>query len=121
MFEDEVDHPLGFSWVACVGQTTVGYLCARIVGEVIEILNVAVHPDCQRQGIGERLLSWVLERANEEREASCAVLEVRASNEAALKLYVKLGFRVVGEREGYYIIPGGREKALLMECDIKNF
>lgn len=116
MFEDEVDHPLGFSWVVCIGQRVVGYLCARVFEDCLEILNVAVHCDFQGRGIGKELLSFVLGKAVRERGITRAILEVRESNRPALKLYVKCGFKIVGERPGYYLTPSGREKALLMEC-----
>lgn len=118
MFEDEVNHPLGFSWVVCTGEEVVGYICARIVEDVVEISNIAVRPDFQRRGIGSRLLSWVIDRALKERGVRRAILEVRASNEVALRLYTRYGFTVVGERDGYYLTPNGREKALLMELEL---
>ncbi|MCX7822322.1 MAG: ribosomal protein S18-alanine N-acetyltransferase [Syntrophobacterales bacterium] len=120
MFEDEVDHPLGFSWVALLKGRIVGYLCARILEDFLEILNIAVHPEYQGLGIGSSLLYWVINQAARVGGVKRAILEVRASNEVALRLYIRHGFKLVGEREGYYLTPGGREKALLMECRLSE-
>ena len=46
------------------------------------------------------------------RGAQVATLEVRESNEAAIALYEKLGFEVVGSRDGYY--RDNNEDAILM-------
>lgn len=118
MFEEEVDHPHGFSWVVCLRGRVVGYLCGRAFENFLEVLNIAVHPDFQGRGVGRKILSFVLDKAVREKGANRAILEVRESNQAALGLYVKCGFRVVGERRGYYLTPSGREKALLMEREL---
>jgi ribosomal-protein-alanine N-acetyltransferase len=115
MFVEEADHSRGFSWVACKDKRVIGYLCSRILHDLMEILNIAVHPDYQRCGIGSTIFLWVLRKAVSERGVRCIHLEVRASNEPAIRLYLRHGFRIVGERQGYYLTPSGREKALLME------
>jgi ribosomal-protein-alanine N-acetyltransferase len=63
-------------------------------------------------------LSFVINKSVCEKGISRFILELRESNEAALRLYLKFGFRVVGERRGYYLTPSGREKALLMEREL---
>lgn len=115
MFAEEADHPRSFSWVVCRNKKVVGYLCSRVVHDFMEILNVAVHPDHQRYGIGSAVFLWVLHKAVSEKGVRCVHLEVRASNESAIRLYLRHGFKIVGERQGYYLTPSGREKALLMD------
>lgn len=75
------------------------------------ITNIAVHPDYRGRKIGEKLVEALLETAKES-NASRATLEVRASNNAALKLYKKLGFKEGGRRKGYY--DENKEDAIIM-------
>ena len=91
--------------------TLAGWLVYRSVLDEGSIENVAVLPAFRRQGIAARLLEETERRA---REGGMAVLylEVRASNEAALRLYESHGFESVGRRKNYYTAP--REDAILM-------
>ncbi len=94
----------------CDGQVA-GYIGAHnIVGEVY-ITNVAVSPDYRRRGIAETLIKKLVEITFTE-GAEFITLEVRKSNESAIKLYTKMGFQMVGERKNFYENP--REDALLM-------
>lgn len=70
-------------------------------GEEAHILTIAVQPEFRGQGIGRWLLLHLIDEA---RQAGCAgiALEVRPSNQAALKLYEKLGFALIGRRKRYY-------------------
>ena len=60
------------------------------------ILSLAVDPDWQGRGIGEQLLEAALQRLRELGRTRVR-LEVRPENQAALRLYQKLGFTAVGE------------------------
>jgi ribosomal-protein-alanine N-acetyltransferase len=73
------------------------------VGELL-ILNLAVDPAERRRGLGRRLLEFAL-RKGSAAGASRALLEVRASNEAARSLYAKSGFAPIGSRKEYYAQP----------------
>jgi ribosomal-protein-alanine N-acetyltransferase len=64
-----------------------------------EILNVAVAPEFRRMGIATALISKLLSRGAE------IFLEVRESNEAAQRLYRKLGFLELSRRPNYYNNP----------------
>jgi len=86
------------------GDQVVGYLCAQCAADEIQIHNVAVASDCRRQGRGMRLLQ-AAEEEGLARGALCAVLDVRASNEAALSLYARFGYRQIGRRRNYYRFP----------------
>lgn len=92
----------------------VGYICFWRVADEIQILNIAVHGQYRRKGVGRFLLSNVL-RLGREQRAKLAVLEVRRSNRAARMLYESLGFRQVGERPNYYGVL--KESAVLMELE----
>lgn len=88
-----------------------GFLVARHIADEVHVNNFAVRPEFRRRGIGQRLLAFVLSWGRE-RKARQAVLEVRAGNEAAQKLYMTCGFEVIGRRKRYYKSPA--EDALLM-------
>jgi ribosomal-protein-alanine acetyltransferase len=75
-----------------------GFAVARAVApDELELLNLAVHPECTRRGIGAALLREVL--SGPER---FVFLEVRESNVAARALYASQGFREAGRRKQYY-------------------
>jgi len=65
------------------------------------ILTLDVIPECQRKGIGTRLLQE-LERIFREKGVAIVRLEVREDNVPALKLYRKFGYRRVGKLRNYY-------------------
>ncbi|GAM71912.1 ribosomal-protein-S18p-alanine acetyltransferase [Vibrio sp. JCM 19236] len=95
------------------GDTLVGYFYAQnIVGEV-SLLNIAVAPEHQGQGVGSRLVSYLIQRC-QRLNAECIWLEVRESNVKAQSLYLKNGFNEVDRRSGYYPSDNGREDAILM-------
>jgi ribosomal-protein-alanine N-acetyltransferase len=109
-------------WVARPADLTLpqvlGYLCLWEIGPDLHITNLAVHPGYRQQGIARHLLDERLEAAHH-RGVKLAVLEVRPTNNEALRLYEVLGFRVVGKRKGYYFDTG--EDALLMEADLSKW
>ncbi|AMX01663.1 ribosomal protein S18-alanine N-acetyltransferase [Microbulbifer thermotolerans] len=81
-----------------------------------EILDIAVAPDWRRRGIAGALLQRLI--AGLPRQITRVLLEVRASNVAALSLYRKLGFYEDGVRKNYYPAEGGgREDAVLMSLN----
>lgn len=94
--------------------TLVGYICFWVVFEELRLMTLAVHPSMRRRGIARALVRQALE-AGRARGASRAVLEVRASNEAARRLYEAEGFRRFAVRAQYYRDPV--EDALLMSLD----
>ncbi|MEE3428302.1 MAG: ribosomal protein S18-alanine N-acetyltransferase [Ruminococcus sp.] len=88
----------------------VGYIGVSIAADEGYILNVAVHPDFRGQGIGRKLVTFLIEKYGE--SLRFITLEVRPSNIAAVKLYTSLGFNKVGERPSYYSNPV--ENAILL-------
>lgn len=105
-----------------------GYLCkvAERDGEAVgyavlmqgvddaELLDIGIAAQQQRRGYGRALLDAVLELARGLGRQR-VVLEVRASNVAAIGLYRVAGFSEIGLRRNYYAADKGREDALLME------
>lgn len=82
-----------------------------LFGEEAHILTIAVRPEFRGQGIGRWLLLWLLAEARGEGCVS-VVLEVRPSNEAALRLYESLGFVMINRRKRYY--PDKEDALVLM-------
>ncbi len=94
------------------GQTRLaGYVGFWWIVDEVHISTLAVHPRFRRQGIGSGLLEAALGQAVL-KGADFATLEVRVSNQAALDLYHRFGFHVVGRRAKYY--RDNDEDALLM-------
>lgn len=89
----------------------LGYVGLMHVLDEGYISNVAVSPDCRRQGIGAALIAELTRRAGR-LELAFLTLEARASNAPAIRLYEKMGFRQVGRRKRYYQRP--EEDAVLM-------
>lgn len=97
----------------------IGYGGLMIVGDEGHITSVAVHPECQGRGVGAQLLLELHREANRSERVAALTLEVRASNEAAQRLYQWFGYAPVGTRKDYYRDSEsgrGREDALVMWC-----
>lgn len=102
-------------WAADEGGELVGFLVGQRVAADIEILNFAVRPDCRRRGTGRALLLAALEWGKSFLVEN-ALLEVRASNLAALRFYEGHNFQVAGRRPNYYTAPV--EDALLLTASL---
>ena len=100
--------------LARLGNKVVGYGIGWFVLDELHIINIAVRSDWRRRGIGSKLLRFFLS-TGEGKGCRRATLELRASNEAARKLYQQHGFRPVAIRKAYYRRP--LEDAVLMVMD----
>ncbi len=89
--------------VACHGSEVAGYaiLLTRRGIRSARLYALAVAPQAAGRGIGKRLLAEV-EAAALRRHARRVRLEVRADNGRAIRLYESAGYRLIGERPGYY-------------------
>lgn len=79
--------------------------------EIAEITNVTVRKEYRRRGIGEKMLRALMKMGRAD-GIERFTLEVRRSNEHAIRLYQNLGFVQEGVRRGYYESP--REDALIL-------
>lgn len=110
-FQNELTHERSIFFTVFLGGEVIGYGGIWLVVDEAHITTIAIAPEHQRQGIGEKLLTELLVKA---REAGmmCSTLEVRASNDPAIRLYEKLGFVVAARRKAYY--PDNKEDAIVM-------
>jgi [ribosomal protein S18]-alanine N-acetyltransferase len=116
-FRDELEFPFSNFYIALHQTETedqpsvTGYIIFWIIEDELQILNVAVSPNCRRQGIAQKLLDIAF-KVGREKKVSVMFLEVRKSNIAALKLYEKNGFEMIGIRRNYY--SNNNEDAIVM-------
>jgi len=104
-----------FGFATQAGDTVTAYGGMLTVLDEGQITNVATHPEHRRQGLASLVLEALLQEARE-RKLAFVTLEVRESNAAAIALYEKFGFAVVGRRPHFYTEPA--EAALVMQCDL---
>lgn len=107
-----------FGWGIEVDEHLVGFAIFNVVFDEVTLLDIAVHPDFQRQGFARKLLVAAL-RELPQRNGERCLLEVRVSNDAAITLYKSLGFIEDGRRRHYYPTHNGREDALLMSRNLQ--
>ena len=110
-----VESPEMQAWVADLAGDCVGFVVTRRAADEIEILNLAVEGAQRGKGIGWQLVEQALVAARET-GAARAFLEVRESNQVAVSLYMRHGFRQAGRREAYYSAP--EEAALILARDL---
>ncbi len=91
-----------------------GYLIVSRYVDAWHVMNVAVHPGHRSHGIATMLLERLFELTADDARRGYT-LEVRVSNETAIRLYERLGFEGRGIRRGYY--TDNREDALIMWKD----
>ncbi len=110
MFVLELSKPSGICLAAMEDGQVIGYLVCSRYDTVWHLMNVAIDERLRRQGIASTLMDRLFELADGPDEQF--TLEVRTSNEPAIKLYERFGFRPAGRRRGYY--HDNREDALIM-------
>lgn len=107
----ELSNKLSLWLVAIEDDKVVGYVGSQTVLGETDMMNIAVHPDYRKKGIGTALIVGLI-GALEKRGSHSLMLEVRISNEVAISVYRKLGFDEVGRRKNYYRNP--KEDALIL-------
>jgi ribosomal-protein-alanine N-acetyltransferase len=110
MFVLEMSKPTGFSLAALLDEELAGYTICSRYDTVWHVMNIAVEPKLRRRGVASALLAELYVRAGD--GTAQFTLEVRRSNQAAIELYQRDGFRIAGLRRSYY--QDNREDALIM-------
>ena len=116
MFAGELAKPSSLSLGAIDPETgdLLGYLIISLYVDAWHVMNLAVAPGFRRRRIASSLLDRLFDlTAGEDRRGY--TLEVRVSNDVAIRLYEQAGFRARGIRRGYY--TDNREDAMIMWRD----
>lgn len=93
--------PGTFALLASRDDVPLGFILMRVIADEAEILTLAVDPQSRRQGVASALLAAGMETALTH-GAARAFLEVSVTNQAAIALYTRAGWREAGRRPRYY-------------------
>ena len=107
-YTNDLNNPFAKHYVYEIDEKIVGFISSYFDGEIIEILNFCVDNIFQSQGYGSKMLSAFFNQF----EANSSILEVRVSNERAIHVYEKFGFKTIRIRKQYY---SNGEDALFMQ------
>ena len=122
LFLEELSCDNAFSYSVRCNQTDqspaiIAYVFWRMVLTELHIIRIAVAQDFRSRGVA----TWLLQQCfklTEQKDFDSVYIEVRPSNKAAIALYRKLGFDVIGTRPNYY--PESNEDALVMKKQLKE-
>lgn len=110
-FINELECECAYNYVLKSGQLQIiGYFCFRLIAGELHVLKVAVRETHRRRGIASAFLDQCLNQIPE--SIDNAFLEVRPANLAAIRLYERTGFSIIGRRPAYYADTG--EDAMIM-------
>lgn len=112
-YKDEISRGDSFSVVAKNNYQTVGFLVARLIKaeNCAELYNIGVDVYFRRKSVGGKLLESLIKYCVDN-DLEKIFLEVRESNETAIKFYLKNNFTIIGKRKNFYTNP--TENAILM-------
>lgn len=99
------------------GGAVVGYAGIDCAGEVADVMTIAVAPAARGQGLGAALMRWITAQARRA-GAGSLMLEVRADNAVAQRLYATAGFATLTVRRRYY--QPGDVDALIMRLPLRG-
>ena len=95
----------------------IGYYIALFAEDECQLLNITVRLELQKKGFGQLMLKNLFTDCRKKNVIN-VFLEVRKSNNAAIRLYEKNGFNEIGVRNNYYKNKEGKEDAILMGLSI---
>lgn len=102
MFFDELAQPETRRYLVAEGPGgIVGYAGLMCIEPIADVQTIAVVPDREGRGIGSTLLTELIDEARRRRAAD-VLLEVRADNPRAQRLYLRFGFQQIHIRPRYY-------------------
>lgn len=118
MFEQEFLLPQSLQIVLEQDGQICGFAVAWVVAGVLQILELAVERLSRGRGLATQLLRELFRQAKQ-KNCQSAELELRQDNERALRLYQKLGFKIVGKRPNFYQDKNGQKTdAFLMNLSL---
>ncbi|WP_392565499.1 ribosomal protein S18-alanine N-acetyltransferase [Utexia brackfieldae] len=97
-----------------------GFCIINMIVDEATLFNIAVAPNFQRQGLAKQLLTFVLDELTQRKMTTCW-LEVRASNQAAIKLYEQVGFNQISVRPNYYPAANHQREDAIIMANMLNF
>lgn len=100
-------------WVLKENSKIIGFVIIFVQTEICEIINIAILPSHQHQGLGRQLIEKVIDYCHS-MQINQLTLEARKSNTKAIKFYKHFGFKEVGVRKDYYPLETGREDGLIL-------
>lgn len=101
---DELENETARFYVIRDNENLLGYIGSNNICNEVYITNVAVNKECRGKGYGKTLVNHLIKQS--ELEKACFItLEVRESNENAISLYEKCGFKLIGKRKNFYSKP----------------
>ena len=109
-YEKEISNPLANYRVITFEDKVVAYGGFWKILDEADINNIAVKKEFRGMGFGKMLMNALIEDAKSQ-NIKAMTLEVRVTNESAIALYKKLGFKEAGIRKNYY---SDKEDALIM-------
>ncbi len=89
------------SYVINKDQQPIGFILLRNLIDEAEIITFYILPDCCNNGYATLLLEWIIKKLRGQ-SFKRLFLEVRNNNNAAIRLYKKCSFEIIGRRKGYY-------------------
>ena len=101
---DELTNETARFYVLRDNENLLGYIGANNICNEVYITNVAVNENSRGKGYGKILVNHLIKQSELEK-AFFITLEVRKSNENAIALYEKCGFKLIGERKNFYSKP----------------
>ena len=99
------------------GEKIIGFFIVKIVADEAELLHLGISKDKQGKGFGRYLFQNLLAMLKQ-KQVQRLFLEVRASNQKAIRLYQSFGAKRVGARKNYYTYCFPHEDAWILEFSI---
>jgi [ribosomal protein S18]-alanine N-acetyltransferase len=112
MFVLELSKPSGICLAASARGDLLGYVVCSRYDQVWHLMNIAIAPEHRGGGVAGQLMRRLIAESQGKLPFT---LEVRVSNQRAIGMYERFGFRSAGVRPRYYHDNG--ENALIMWLD----
>lgn len=119
LYNDIFDNDITVYMVVEKQGKVIGYGGMWIIFDEAHITNVCIHPELRRKGYAKKLME-VLTKEAADMGAYSMTLEVRVSNEGAMKLYNNCGFHIQGVRKKYYSNNGEDAYIMWREGSVEN-
>ncbi len=114
---ESIHNPANLCCSISTNNQIIGFLMAMPALDTADILHIGINKDYQRKGYGKKLLHFLIKELKD-RMIRQLILEVRASNQAAITFYLQHSFEEISLRKNYYMInskhPNQKENGIIM-------